>query len=70
MNEIERLAEEIFQLPIGRAHVQNVSGPADVLGNPEFATAIGLVRYGAMREQRKPKRRWDFASTLSSLLSR
>lgn len=70
VNEIERLAEEIFQLPIGRAHVQNVSGPADVLGNPEFATAIGLVRYGAMREQRKPKRRWDIASTLSSLLSR
>ncbi len=70
ITDIERLAAELFRLPIGRAHVQNVSGPADVLANPEFATAIGLVRYGAMREQRRPKRRWGFASTINSLLNR
>ncbi len=70
INEIEHLAEDIFQLPIARAHVQNISGPADVLGNPEFATAIGLVRYGSMREQRQPKRRWDIASKFTSLISR
>ncbi len=66
---IEQLAHEIFQLPIGRAHVQNISGPADVLANPEFATAIGLVRYGSMRERRRP-RRWGLTSTLSALLTR
>jgi cell division protein FtsA len=66
---IEELAGQIFQLPIGRAHVQNISGPADVLANPEFATAIGLVRYGAMRERRAPRRR-SLTSKLTSLLSR
>jgi cell division protein FtsA len=68
--ELERLAEEIFQLPVGRAHVQNVSGPADVLANPEFATAIGLVRYGSMREQRKPRSRFDLRTAFTGIFNR
>jgi cell division protein FtsA len=65
---IETLAQRIFQLPVSRAHVQNVSGPADVLENPEFATATGLVRYGAMRSKQRP-RRWTFPR-LGSLAAR
>ena len=56
---LDALVRRIFQLPVARGNVQNVSGPTDVLENPEFATAIGLVRYGAMRAERQP-RRWNF----------
>lgn len=56
---LDALVRRIFQLPVARGHVLNVSGPTDVLENPEFATAIGLVRYGAMRAERQP-RRWNF----------
>lgn len=55
----ETLVRRIFQLPVSRGHIQHVSGPTDVLENPEFATAIGLVRYGAMRSTQQP-RRWSF----------
>jgi cell division protein FtsA len=52
---IEELAQRIFQLPVHRGIVQSVSGPATVLENPEFATPIGLVRYGAMRAKQRPR---------------
>lgn len=56
---LDGLVRRIFQLPASRGHIQNVSGPTDVLENPEFATAIGLARYGAMRAKHQP-RRWSF----------
>lgn len=56
---LEALVRKVFQLPVSRGHIQNVSGPMDVLEHPEFATAIGLVRYGAMRTRQRP-RRWTF----------
>lgn len=52
---IEELAHRIFQLPIHRGWVQHVSGPANVLENPEFATAVGLIRYAAMRSRQRPR---------------
>ncbi len=67
---IETLVDRVFQLPVGRAHTHNVSGPADVLANPEFATAIGLVRYGAMRLQNRSRSRFGFRATLQSLFGR
>ncbi len=66
-NGIETLVERTFQLAVGRAHTHNVSGPADVLANPEFATAIGLVRYGAMRLQTRPRSRFGLKSTLQNI---
>jgi len=55
---IAELAHRIFQLPVHRGLVQSVSGPANVLENPEFATPIGLVRYGAMRSRQRPRPRF------------
>lgn len=65
---LDILARRIFQLPVTYGHIQNVSGPTDVLENPEFSTAIGLVRYGAMRSRQQP-RRWSFP-LIGSLASR
>ena len=51
--QILTVAERIFQLPAALGHAHAVSGLASTLDEPEFATAIGLVKYGAIF-QRKP----------------
>ena len=50
---IARLAESIFQAPSAVGHSANLSGEKEVLDPPEFATGIGLVRYGAQQHRRK-----------------
>ena len=50
---IAALAEEIFHLNVTIGHASAISGLAKTLDEPEFATAIGLVKYGAL-QQSKP----------------
>jgi cell division protein FtsA len=50
---IHKLAERVFQLPatVGKTH--SISGLKSALDQPEFATAIGLVKYGTFQQKRK-----------------
>jgi len=48
------LAEEIFQLPTRLGYPRNVGGLKDVINNPKFATAVGLLFYGAEKENEAP----------------
>jgi len=41
------LAEFIFELPVKRGLPQNIGGLKDVVNSPKFATAVGLLKYGA-----------------------
>ncbi len=58
------LAEEIFQLPTRLGYPRNVGGLKDVINNPKFATAVGLLFYGAEKENEEAPVR--FASAPSS----
>lgn len=58
MRDVVPLAERIFQLPVSIGRTQDVSGSVESLGQPEFATAIGLARFGAMRLSGRPERTW------------
>ncbi len=51
---IQALAGRIFQMPafLGRTH--SISGLKSALDQPEFATAIGLVKFGSLQQKRKP----------------
>jgi cell division protein FtsA len=51
---IEALAENVFQLPICPAKTNSISGLKSALDQPEFATAIGLVKFGSLQQKRKP----------------
>jgi len=44
------LAEEIFQMPVRLGYPLNVGGLKDVINNPKYATAVGLLVYGAEQE--------------------
>ncbi len=45
------LAEEIFHMPVRLAKPQGVSGLTDVIANPIYATAVGLLMYGAKQSR-------------------
>lgn len=40
------LAEQIFNLPVRIGYTRGVGGLSDVIRNPMYATAVGLVKYG------------------------
>ncbi|MDH5672046.1 MAG: cell division protein FtsA [Myxococcales bacterium] len=52
LDGMPELAEEILGKPVRRAEPVGVGGLADVVRSPAYATAVGLVKYGASRDQR------------------
>lgn len=51
--EIQRLASRIFGLPVCVANTSSISGLKSALDQPEFATGIGLARYGSFEWKKR-----------------
>ncbi|HTI97671.1 MAG TPA: cell division protein FtsA [Dongiaceae bacterium] len=51
--QVDRLAERIFQLPVAPGKTNSISGLKSALDQPEFATGIGLVKFGSLRQRRR-----------------
>ncbi|MFT5451941.1 MAG: cell division protein FtsA [Enterobacterales bacterium] len=51
MEGLIELAEEVFHMPVRLGVPQNVSGLADVVRNPIYATGVGLLHYGKQQQQ-------------------
>jgi cell division protein FtsA len=47
LDGITELGEELLGMPVRRAWPMGVGGLADVVKSPSYATAVGLVKYGA-----------------------
>jgi cell division protein FtsA len=56
LNGIDHLAEEIFELPAHVAHAQTTSGVTSAVENPQFSTAIGLIKYAQAVQTDRPRR--------------
>lgn len=54
---IDHLAEDIFEIPARVAHAQTMSGLTSAFENPQFATAIGLIKYAQAVQSERPQRR-------------
>jgi cell division protein FtsA len=54
---IDHLAEDIFEIPARVAHAQTMSGLTSAFQNPQFATAIGLIKYAQAVQIERPQRR-------------
>jgi len=52
---ISELAEQIFNAPARAGYPQGIEGLADLVNKPMYATAVGLVLYGAKTAKRKRK---------------
>jgi cell division protein FtsA len=48
------LAEEIFHMPVRLARPHGVSGLTDIINNPIYSTAVGLLLYAAKQPKNKP----------------
>ena len=55
LNGIQQLAEEVFGMPVHVTHAQTVAGPTSAFENPQFSTAIGLVKYAEATQPTRPR---------------
>jgi cell division protein FtsA len=44
---VDALAEEVFRLSVGRAKPAGLTGLVDKISSPEYATAVGLIKYAS-----------------------
>jgi len=54
---LDLLAREVFELDIITGHAVRENGPESILNQPEFAAAIGLVKYGAQHAAEQSRSR-------------
>jgi len=50
------LAENVFQMNVVAGHACSISGLTTALDQPEFAAAIGLVKFGSLKNRRREGR--------------
>ncbi len=53
---IQALAEQVFGLPVSLGKTNSISGLKSALDQPEFATAIGLVKFGSFQAKKRTSR--------------
>ena len=71
--DIAKLAEGVLQLPVCVGKTNSVSGLKSALDQPEFAAAIGLVKFGSFKSRKRESRSsWtqEIKGALSRLLPR
>ena len=71
--DIARLAERILQLPVCPGKTNSVSGLKSALDQPEFAAAIGLVKFGSFKSRKRegrPTLTQEIKGAFSRILSR
>lgn len=52
---IVKLAENVFQMNVTAGHAGAISGLTAALDQPEFAAAIGLVKFGSLKTRRRER---------------
>jgi cell division protein FtsA len=71
--EVARLAEHVLQMPATVGKASSISGLKSALDQPEFATAIGLVKFGSFQQKKRggrPSLAGEIKNTLGQLFRR
>jgi cell division protein FtsA len=71
--QIARLAEQVLDMPVSLGKANSISGLKSALDQPEFATAIGLVKFGSFQQRKRAARsllRDGIKSTLGQFFKR
>lgn len=66
---VVELAESIFHMPVSLGTPKNVTGLAEIVRNPVYATAVGLLLYGCERAKRSGPRATPTSSFMNRLKS-
>jgi cell division protein FtsA len=56
LSGIDYLASEIFEIPANLTHAQAAWGVTSAVENPQFSTAIGLVKFAQVMHTDRPAR--------------
>ncbi|MCF8142944.1 MAG: cell division protein FtsA [Deltaproteobacteria bacterium] len=67
---ISEMAEQIFNAPARAGYPQGVEGLGDLVNKPMYATAVGLVLYGAKNSKRKRKFRIRDSNIFNLVMAR
>ena len=65
---VQALAAQVFSLPATLGKTNSISGLKSALDQPEFATAIGLAKFGSFEHRKKAEQHRPFAHGLRSRL--
>jgi len=71
--DIAKLAEQVLQMPVSIGKTSTISGLKSTLDQPEFATAIGLVKFGSFEHRKRASKAsltLNIRNTLSQLFRR
>jgi cell division protein FtsA len=52
---LDRLTEQIFNLPVSRGNIDSMSGASAAFENPQYSTPMGLIRYAQIMEANRPR---------------
>jgi cell division protein FtsA len=67
LSGIDHLAADIFEIPANLTHAQAAWGVTSAVENPQFSTAIGLVKFAQVMHTDRPPR--GFSRILGKLFS-
>lgn len=68
--QIATLAEKVLEMPVMIGKTNSISGLKSALDQPEFATAIGLVKFGALQHRKRSVKGGVFKSTITQIFKR
>ena len=64
---LTELAEGMFNLPVRLAAPRGLEGMPEQLSQPEYATVVGLLLYGARARRQAPQRSGNFVAKIKSM---
>jgi cell division protein FtsA len=70
--QIAQMAEQVLGMPVTIGKTNSISGLKSALDQPEFATAIGLVKFGSIQQRKRTtkNRLADFKTTIGQIFRR
>lgn len=69
LNGLEELAEQTFHLPVRIAEPKGLTDLPEQVAQPEYATVVGLVIYGAKMRRSAAQRSGNFVSKLKAMFA-
>ena len=69
LNGLDEMTEQIFHLPVRVAEPKGIHDLPEQVAQPEYATAIGLVLYGAKARRNAPARSGGIVGKLKSMFA-
>lgn len=67
--EVQTLANRVFGLPVFLGKTNSISGLKSALDQPEFSTAIGLVRYGSFEWKKRAAHKVSLGTGLKNTVT-